>query len=55
MKYYVYLNEKEILKSSEHLFAVQLARECYIDQGYAAESLTIRDDDGNLMKNHAND
>ena len=29
--------------------------ERYIDQGYEAGSLTIRDDDGNLMKNHAND
>lgn len=55
MKYHVYLDENAILKSSEHLFAAQLARECYIDQGYAAESLTIRDDAGNLMKNHDND
>lgn len=55
MKFHVLLNEDVILKSSEHLFAAQLARECFIDQGYEAGSLTIRDDDGNLMKNHAND
>lgn len=54
MKYHVYF-EDAILKSSEHLSVAQLARDCYIGQGYAAESLTIRDDDGNLMKNHAND
>lgn len=55
MKYHVLFDEDVILKSSEHLFAAQLARECYIDQGYSAGSLTIRDNNGNLMNNHAND
>lgn len=54
MKYHVYYKDAK-LKSSEHLFAAQLARECYIDQGYVAEYLTIKDDNGNLMKHHAND
>lgn len=54
MKYNVYLDRDVHLKGSDYLFAVQLARQCYIDQGYSPARLEIFDDDGNLCPNSGN-
>jgi len=45
--YHIFLDNDSVLKSSQHLFAVQLAKQCYIGQGYDPSRLSLKDDDGN--------
>lgn len=50
-KFHLLLDDDVILKSSDHLFAMQLARQCYIDTGIAKDRLGIYDNNGNLCPN----
>ncbi len=56
MIYTVFYNDAPIKESkSSHLFATQLARECYIDKGYEPSNLVIKDELGKVHPNHLND
>ena len=48
MKYSVKKNG-ETLISSDHLFAIQLARICYVDNGLDAETTHAYDMQGNIV------
>ena len=54
MKYHVLLDEKTKLKSSQYLFAVQLAKQAYIDQGIDATRMQIVNDNGDCFPDFAN-
>ena len=53
--YHVLLDNKTKLKSSQHLFAVQMAKQCYItSENIASERMQIVDDEGKQYPDFAN-
>ena len=55
MEYHVLLDNKTKMKSSQHLFAVQLAKQCYYtSEGIALDRMQIVDDNGKQYPDFAN-
>ena len=53
--YHVLLDNETKLKSSQHLFAVQMAKQCYItSENIASERMQIVDDEGKQYPDFAN-
>ena len=54
MLYHVLLDGKTKKKSSQHLFAIQLAKQAYIDKGIEEQRMKIVDDNGKVFPDFAN-